>query len=136
MFSRSLRKHGARIALMAAAGMVLSGCLSVSTQQVALAPVTDVDSANELSLARNVIFTLSNGTNQTLPAGSCWRRAGAIAQGDVYRPLDRNFVIQGRRQAEAWIVAAGGKLAGFYLPGERSYTPLSHPVTLPVEMRQ
>ncbi|WP_244240449.1 hypothetical protein [Achromobacter agilis] len=110
--------------------------MSVSTQKVSMAPVAAADPAGTIQLSRAVIAALPNDTSVTLPAGSQWRRVGALPQGDVYRPLSGLFTIQTRRQDEAYAVASSGKLLGFYLPGESAFLPLSRPVALPVEMRQ
>ena len=125
-----------RLLLVLASGMALGGCISLETQRTKLIPVADADARGQIVLSREVVATLSGGAVQTLAAGSQWRRVGATVQGDVYRPTDRSFTLQGGRSSEAWLVSARGKLVGFYLPHEQAYAPLKSAVVLPVEMRQ
>lgn len=120
----------------AACAFALGACMSVSTQKVGMVPVAAADPVHSIQLSRVVIAPLPNESSVTLPAGSQWRRVGALPQGDVYRSQSGLFTIQTRRQGEAYLVATSGKVVGFYLPGESAFMPLSRPVTLPVEMRQ
>ncbi|OZI43547.1 hypothetical protein CEK29_10355 [Bordetella genomosp. 5] len=126
----------ARLVLALTGLVALSGCISLDTQRARLIPVADLDSRGQIAVSREVTATLSGGAVQTIASGSQWRRVGAIVQGDVYRPLDRGFTLQGARQVEAWLVIARARLVGFYLPGEQAFAPLKTPVALPVEMRQ
>lgn len=129
-------RAGGALLLTSVCVFALGACMSVSTQKVGMVPVAAADPAYVIQLSRAVIAALPNESSVTLPAGSQWRRVGALPQGDVYRLQGGLFTIQTRRQGEAYVVATSGKVIGFYLPGESAFMALSRPVTLPVEMRQ
>ncbi|CUI73836.1 hypothetical protein [Achromobacter xylosoxidans] len=116
--------------------LALGGCASGKPQRVSLVPVDMTESAGRLQLSREVVAKLPNDAAVTLPSGSQWRRAGAIVQGDVFRPLGGPFAIALPRHTEAYLVASSGKLVGFYLPVDSSYIELSLPVVLPGAVRQ
>jgi hypothetical protein len=107
---------------------VLAACASpVQTTAVKFAPST----GGEVSLGSNVQITLSTGYSRTLGQGSRWRKVGTVPQGDVYRPVDTVFTIEGRNVHEAYLVLnASRALVAFYLPGESNLSPLPAPVLL------
>ena len=65
-----------------------------------------------------------------LAAGSRWRLVGRVPQGDVYRPVDTVFMIEGEQVHEAYLVVADHQLVGFYLPAETRYSALAAPVSI------
>lgn len=75
-------------------------------------------------LAQETRITLDTGYTRTLKAGGRWRAAGAVDQGDVYRPVGDVFTLEGAHIHEAWLVVRDGVLVGFYLPAEHGYSPL------------
>ncbi|WZB75478.1 hypothetical protein WJ972_03425 [Achromobacter insuavis] len=109
------RATRARQSLLAAClcALALGGCASGKPQRVSLVPVDMTESAGRLQLSREVVAKLPNDAAVTLSSGSQWRRAGAIVQGDVFRPLGGPFSIALPRRTEAYLVASSGKLVGF-----------------------
>lgn len=130
------RRVGGAVVAAALSLAVLGGCASGRPEPANLVPVAAAEPANVIQLSRAVVGALPADAAVTLPAGSQWRRVGAIVQGDVYRPLGGQFSVHAPRKTEAYLVASSGRLVGFYLPGERGYVELAHPVALPVGMRQ
>jgi hypothetical protein len=94
------------------------------------APVAAVAPPATVAQATEILF--DTGYVRTLKAGSQWQRAGTIAEGDVYRPYNDVFMVEGAHIHEAWLVVAGGMLTGFYLPAERGFTPLSRRIAIPL----
>ncbi len=118
--------------LIATAALValLSGCASpVRTEPVSFTPLA-TQPAQVVQLRQEATATLATGYPRTLKAGSQWRLAGSVAQGQVYRPVNTVFTIEGRHVHEAYLVVSSGKLLGFYLPGEAQYAALETPVPL------
>jgi hypothetical protein len=91
-----------------------------------------VGAPQAIRMHQSVTLKLTTGYSRTLAANSVWRVVGRIAQGDIYRPVDSVFTLEGRDVHEAYLVLSGAMLVGFYLPGESNYSPLSTPVTLPI----
>jgi hypothetical protein len=79
-------------------------------------------------LEREVVFQLPTGYVRALPAKSRWGLVGSLPQGDVLKPVDSVFSVEGRHVHEAWIVVRQNVLQGFYLPAEESYSPLRSPL--------
>lgn len=87
----------------------------------------------QIVIDRDVEFRLSTGYSRALPAASRWRRVGRLAQGDVYRPVDIAFALEGRQVHEAYLVVSGSTLRGFYLPAESAFSPLVSDIPLPLK---
>jgi hypothetical protein len=84
-----------------------------------------------LRIPKSVTLTPSTGYSQTLKAGSTWERTGAVPQGEVYRPVETVFSVEGANRHEAYLVISADRVVGFYLPGEEAFAPLPQPVLLP-----
>lgn len=70
------------------------------------------------------------GFGETLGSGSCWRRVGVTAHGDVFRPVGGVFMLNSANAHEAYLVLSDQTLVGFYLPGERAFAPAKKSVAL------
>jgi len=114
----------------------LGGCASESPQRATYVPVVAGDAEGLSQLSRDVTVAFSDGESHTLPAGSRWRRVGALVQGDVYRPLGEPLRTGRGGGSEAYLVVSSGRLQGFYLPAGSLFKPLSKPVPLPFSQRQ
>ncbi len=107
---------------------------------VGCAPAVPVQEAHLIGLAsptqpvrvlqREAIILLSSGYTRKLAEGSRWRVIGSLPQGEVLRPVDSVFTIEGRQVHEAYLVVSGVTLMGFYLPGEEHFSPLNPPLSL------
>ena len=73
---------------------------------------------------------LDTGYSRVLKKGSRWACVGTIPEGDVYRTKDQILTIEGSNIHEAFIVVKSQNLIGFYLPVERTFSPLSNPIAL------
>ena len=108
------------------AAMVLTACAPMITStEASLTPVADRSQAEVLRLGSATDIRLPTGYTRVLPAASRWGRVGQLPQGTVYRSLDSVLTIEGRQVHEAYLVVAGDRLNGFYLPGEARFAPLS-----------
>ena len=120
-----------------AAALLLTSYLAGCAPMVPSAPVRldispSADGASQIVLQRAVEFRLSTGYSRTLPASSRWRRVGRLPQGEVYRPVDAVFALEGQQVHEAYLVIVGSTLRGFYLPAESAYSPLAAEIQLPL----
>jgi hypothetical protein len=77
-----------------------------------------------------VTVHLDTGYSRVLKRGSRWACIGATPEGDVYRTKDQILTIEGSNIHEAYIVVKSQNLVGFYLPVERTFSPLSNPIVL------
>ena len=84
-------------------------------------------------LTRSVRVPLSTGYSTTLRADTRWQSVGTVAQGEVYRTRDQVVTIEGAHIHEAYIVVKDRALVGFYLPVERTFSPVSPAQSLAIE---
>lgn len=124
---------------IAAAALLIAGvgacAFPVAMHPAALAPPWRA-APDRVLVAR--AFAGSPGrSGWTLPAGTVLAHRGRIAQGEVWRPLDRplNFTGEFLDAHEAWVVLSGQVWVGFYLPVVRAFTPLRWPVPVTTEER-
>jgi len=117
--------------LLHAAVVLLGACIAMgSTTAVKLMPVAKAHAAQDIQLQSPATFKVGIGYGHELPAGSRWRAVGSLAQGTVYRPLNLAFMVQSPSVDEAYPVVQGGKLQGFFLPADASFTAVKPAVPL------
>jgi hypothetical protein len=84
-------------------------------------------------LTRAANVALGTGYSTTLRANTRWELVGAVAQGEVYRTKDQVVTLEGANIHEGYIVVKQGALVGFYLPVERTFSPVSPGIPLSIE---
>ena len=107
--------------LMAAA---LSGC-ALPVRQMALSAPLVPASGHTFVLAKDLNCSISTGYGRTLRAGTRWDLFGTIDRGAVYRSQDELLTVEGFNVHEAYLVIKDESLVGFYLPVEKTFTPVS-----------
>jgi hypothetical protein len=111
---------------------LLTGCAFdvVHVKQIS----TNLDSGqapkNSCVLEKEANVDLGTGFSRTLRPGTRWDYAGSIPQGDVFKTKDQILTVEASHIHEAYIVVSSGKLVGFYLPVEKTFSPLSEPQEL------
>lgn len=68
--------------------------------------------------------------DRTLKRGSEWLQVGKVPQGNVFKPMQGIFTVEGAHVHEAYLVLREKSVVGFYLPVERSYAPLTTSLSL------
>lgn len=84
-------------------------------------------------LTRTAEVALSTGYSTTLRANTRWELVGTVTQGEVYRTKDQVVTLEGAHIHEGYIVVNQGALAGFYLPVERTFSPVTPAKPLSIE---
>ena len=84
-------------------------------------------------LLEEVKISLDTGYSRKLKKGSKWKFVGTLTYGDVYKTDDQILTIEASNIYEAYIVIESSKLIGFYLPVERSFSPLSNSKELKIK---
>jgi len=112
---------------------VIVGCMDVSGIPVELTPVSRESPAVVIKVATDVLVSPPDSFRSRIPGGSAWSLIGSLPQGDVYKPRDTVFMLDARNVHEAYLVLTGGKLAGYYLPAERTYISNSRLVDVPMQ---
>jgi hypothetical protein len=127
-FSRARLAHGARIGVLLVGALMLGACVSVQMQPTTLTPAEGEPTV--ITVERDTEVKLDTGYTRTVRAGTRFAFVGTVPQGKVYRPIDAVLTVEGTHMHEAWVVADGEKLVGFYLPVEKSFVALSAVPTL------
>jgi len=109
------------VLLMAGA---LSGC-ALPVRQMALPTPLAPASGHTFVLAEDAHCSISTGYGRTLRAGTHWDLFGTIDRGEVYRSRDQVLTVEGFNVHEAYLVIKNESLVGFYLPVEKTFTPVS-----------
>lgn len=86
--------------------------------------------------SQTVMVRLDSGYDRSIRAGTEFVDAGGIAQGDILKPTNATFTVEGAHMHEAYLVVNTGRIVGFYLPVEKSFSPLSASITLPLEIKE
>ena len=84
-------------------------------------------------LADEVKLNIGLGYTRILKKGTRWQYVGRIARGDVYRTSDQVLTVEASNIHEAYIVVSSATLVGFYLPVEKSFSPLTETRDLPMK---
>ena len=111
--------------------LLLSGCAAGVTHTPAeIAPAAAAEQRRLVTVGQQIELRLDTGYTRVLKAGSQWQRVGSIAQGEVYKPHQDIFTLEGTHVHEAYLVIANDRLAGFYLPVEHGFSPLKQQISL------
>jgi len=109
------------VLLMAGA---LSACALPVHQMALSAPIAPA-SGHSFVLAKDAYCSIGTGYGRTLRAGTHWDLFGTIDRGEVYRSQDQLLTVEGFNVHEAYLVIKNDSLVGFYLPVEKTFTPVS-----------
>jgi hypothetical protein len=125
-----------RLLLPLTLALLLSACASdVPRRPAALTPISTASlSVQSFTLAQRVGLASAAGYYSEMRAGSRWVNVGSIAEGEVFRPENSVFQVEGRHVHEAYVVIHDGKVVGFYLPVEKSFSPLTEAVPLSAKL--
>ena len=87
-------------------------------------------SGKPFELAADVDVDIGFGYHRILKKGTKWRSLGRLPQGDVYTTSDQVLTVEASNIQEAYIVIDSRKLVGFYLPVEKTFSPLGQRMDL------
>jgi hypothetical protein len=75
---------------------------------------------------------IGTGYGRTLRKGTRWLQYGTLREGQVYRSPDQVLTAEGFNVHEAYLIVKDATLVGFYLPVEKTFTPVSRQVPLSI----
>lgn len=114
--------------------LLLAGCASEVTRHPA--ELIPAPAAVRYVLTRPLTVELDSGYTRSVPAGTEFVEVGSVQQGKVLRRTDGGvFTVEGAHVHEAYPVVQSSRLVGFYLPVEKAFSPLAHPIAVPIEER-
>ena len=80
---------------------------------------------NSFVLEKEEKIDLGTGYSRVIKAGTKWDYIGTLENGDVFNSKDQVLTVEASNIHEAYIVISSGKLVGFYLPVEKTFSPVS-----------
>jgi len=102
--------------------LLLGSCAPVVVQEpTQLTPAV----GKGFRLTQTAEVALATGYSTTLRANTTWQLVGTVPQGEVYRTRDQVVTLEGAHIHEGYIVVDQGALVGFYLPVERTFSPVA-----------
>ncbi|HEX7643687.1 MAG TPA: hypothetical protein VF472_15885 [Burkholderiaceae bacterium] len=113
--------------------MALAGCVAVEQRPTTFSPL-GIDSGNPariVRMERQVDIALATGYSRTLKQGGQWTAIGKVDAGEVFKPYNDIFTLEGSHIHEAYLVVSDKRLVGFYLPAEKTFSPLKPSIALP-----
>jgi len=115
----------ARWALVVAVVSVgLAGCAPEVTRRPTQMTAVTEQPAGTIEVMHDASVRVGPGYTRTIPHGSLWTSIGRVTEGEVFKPVDRVFTVEGTHVHEAYLVLDGDRVVGFYLPVERAFAPM------------
>ena len=113
-----------RLLRVLASALALAACApEIVRQATQLTPVTEQAGGTIEILEDTSILVGPAGYRRVIGRGSVWTRIGRVVEGEVYKPINRVFTVEGAQIHEAYLVLDGDRVVGFYLPVERAFSP-------------
>ena len=94
---------------------------------------TDTSPKSSWILNEKVDVQLDTWYKTNLKKDTKWDFVGCLNEGDVYKTSDQIVTVEGSNTFEAYIVMRGENLVGFYLPVEKTFSPLGRPIPLKIK---
>ncbi len=124
MPTTSMRRAAGTLMLCA-----LGACAVVQTP-VSMSPLTPAAASFPNTLGKDLHIVFQTGYSRDIKAGSQWEHIGDVQQGQVFKPFKQVFTIEGAHMHEAYLVVSNGRLVGFYLPAEGSFSSLKQALAI------
>jgi hypothetical protein len=96
-------------------GLVLVVALTACAPDVARRPMDLMPAAGSTRVS----------IERVIRRGSVWTLVGSSNEGEVFKPVDRVFTVEGAHVHEAYLVLKDDNVVGFYLPVERAFAPVT-----------
>lgn len=120
--SRSVFSRWRVVASLGALG--LAACAPEVVRQPTQLTLLTEQPGGTIEILEEASVLVGPGYRRVIGRGSVWMRIGRSVQGDVYKPVDRVFTVEGKHIHEAYLVLVGDRVVGFYLPVERAFSPV------------
>ena len=87
-------------------------------------------------LVHEVKATLGTTYPTRLKAGTRWRQVGTTEHGAVFATQDQIVTVEDSNIHEARLVVSDDVIKGFYLPVEKTFVPVNHPIRIHTQTLQ
>jgi len=116
--------------LLLTVAIFVASCAGVSHSPASITPMMRTEPTAPVKLAKSLDIQFDTGYSRRVNQDSQWVRIGSIEQGDVYKPHQDVFTLEGAHIHEAYWVVKSNRLIGFYLPFEQGFSALKQPISV------
>jgi hypothetical protein len=132
-----MRPVRAAVLLVGPLAVLLAACAPEVVRQPAQLVAVTEQSPGTTQILQEASISVGPGYRRVIPRGSVWTRIGRSTQGEVFKPVDRVFTVEGAHIHEAYLVLDGDRVVGFYLPVERAFSSVPDgPTRLSIRRRE
>lgn len=109
--------------VVALGALGLAGCAPEIVRHPTQLTLVPEQPDGTIEIVEDASISVGPGYRRVIRRGSLWTRIGRSVEGEVYKPVDRVFTVEGAHIHEAYLVLEGDRIVGFYLPVERAFSP-------------
>jgi hypothetical protein len=102
----------------------LAGCASEVVRRPTQITPLPAGSSGTIEVLADLSVPVGPGYGRVIPRGSVWTTVGRTGEGDVYKPVNHVFTVEGAHVHEAYLVLDRDRLVGYYLPVEHAFSPV------------
>ena len=112
--------------------LLLAGCAFnlVSVKQVPTTCTAVTGTPETFVLCADVKAKLGTSFPTHLKAGTRWHQVGDTDYGAVFATPDQIVAVEASHIHEAQLVVSNRVITGFYLPVEKTFAPVTHPISI------
>ena len=112
--------------------LLLTGCAFnlVSVKQVPTTCTAVTGTPENFVLCAEVKAKLGTSFPTHLKAGTRWHQVGDTDYGAVFATPDQIVAVEASHIHEAQLVVSNRVITGFYLPVEKTFAPVTHPISI------
>ena len=112
--------------------LLLTGCAFnlVSVKQVPTTCTAVTGTPENFVLCAEVKAKLGTSFPTHLKAGTRWHQVGETEYGAVFVTPDQIVAVEASHIYEAQLVVSNRVITGFYLPVEKTFAPVTHPISI------
>jgi len=114
--------RGGLVVALSALGLV--ACAPEVVRRPTQLTSVEEQAKDTIEIGETVPVSVGPGYRRVIRRGSLWTRIGRSVEGEVFKPVDGVFTVEGAQIHEAYLVLDGDRLVGFYLPVERAFAPV------------
>ena len=124
--------------LLLAGLLLLAGCAFdlVHVRQMPVSYTKTADPAKTFVLLHEVKATVGTSYPTRLKSGTRWRQVGNTEHGAVFGTQDQIVTVEDSNIHEALLVVSDDFIKGFYLPVEKTFVQVKHPILIQTQTFQ
>ncbi len=132
---RPASRGGVAVLALGLGALGLVGCSAEVVRRPATLTAASGQPTTTIEVLERASIPVGPGHSRVIDRGSVWRLIGRSVGGEVFKPVDQVFTVEGKRIREAYLVLDGDRVVGFYLPVEQAFAPAPEQTRLSIRRR-